>query len=176
MKLTEIRIQNFRSFKDETILLDDYTCLVGPNGSGKSAVLMALNVFFRNNDATVTDVLNLTREDFHHENVQEPMKITVTFEDLPSEDDPLVSQEAKELLNLYARQNKLVLFAMAKWDQNEEIAPVKQYGSRSVMKEFKPYFKAKENGAWKMRNANVTDSREDYIGSQILFSGFMYLQ
>jgi len=156
MKLTELKIENFRSFKNETIHLDDYTCLVGPNGTGKSAVLMALNVFFRNNDSTVTDVLNLTREDFHHENVQEPVKITVTFEDLPSEDDPLVSKEAKELLKLYARQNKLVLFAMAQWDQIEEGAPVKQYGSRSVMKEFKPYFKAKETGA------NVSELREIY--------------
>ena len=147
MKLTEVRIQNFRSFKDETILLDDYTCLVGPNGTGKSAVLMALNVFFRNNDSTVTNVLDLTKEDFHHENVQEPVRITLTFEDLPSEDDPLVSKEAKELLKLYARQDKLVLFAKAEWDPATERAPVKQKGSRSVMKELKPYFEAKEKGA-----------------------------
>ena len=113
MKLAELKIENFRSFKNETISFDDYTCLVGPNGSGKSAVLMALNVFFRNNDATVTDVLNLTKEDFHHENVGEPVRITLTFEDLPSEDDPLVSKEAMELLKLYARQHKLVLFAKA---------------------------------------------------------------
>ncbi len=110
MRLTEIRIQNFRSFKDQTIPLDDYTCLVGPNGSGKSAVLMALNVFFKNNDATVTDVLNLTKEDFHHENVQKPVRITLTFEDIPNEDDSSVSKEASELLKLYARQDKLVPF------------------------------------------------------------------
>ena len=147
MRLTEIRIQNFRSFRDETIRLDDYTCLVGPNGSGKSAVLMALNVFFRNNDSTVTDVLNLTREEFHHEDVKEPVRITLTFEDLPREDDPSVSKEAHELLRLYARQDKLVLFAKAEWDPTTERASARQYGSRSVMKEFKPYFKAKENGA-----------------------------
>ena len=147
MRLTEIRIENFRSFKNETIRFDDYTCLVGPNGTGKSAVLMALNVFFRNNDSTVTNVLNLTREDFHHENVQGPVRITLTFEDLPSKDDPLVSKEAKELIKLYARQDKLVLFAKAEWDPVTEGALVKQYGSRSVMKEFKQFFKAKENGA-----------------------------
>jgi len=164
MKLTEIKIHNFRSFKDETIRLDDYTCLVGPNGTGKSAVLMALNVFFRNNDATVTDMLNLTREDFHHENVQEPVRVTLTFEDLPSEDDPLVSKEARELLKLYARQEKLVLFAKAEWDPATERAPVKQYGSRSVMKEFKPYFKAKETGA------NVPALREIYRDLRKKFS------
>jgi len=164
MKLKEIRIKNFRSFKDETIPLDDYTCFVGPNGSGKSAVLMALNVFFRNNDSTVTDVLNLTKEDFHHENVQEPVRITVTFEDLPSEDDLLVSQQAKELLKLYARHDKLVLFAQAEWDSTIEIAPVKQFGSRLVMKEFKPYFKAKETGA------NVPELRVIYRNLREKFS------
>jgi hypothetical protein len=117
---------------------------------------MALNVFFRENASTVTDVLNLTKEDFHHGNVDKPVKITLTFEDLPSEDDPLVSREAKELLILYARHDKLVLFAKAEWDPNNEKAPVKQYGSRLVMKEFKPYFKAKEDGA------NVPDLREIY--------------
>ncbi len=146
MKLSELKIENFRSFKNETIFFDDYTCLVGPNGSGKSAVLMALNVFFRNNDSTVTNVLDLTKQDFHHENVKEPMRITVTFEDLPSEDDPSVSQEAKELIKLYGRQDKLVLFAKAEWDSTTESAHVKQYGSRAVMKELKPYFEAKEKG------------------------------
>jgi len=52
MKLSKLRIENFRSFKDETIYFDDYTCLVGANGTGKSAVLTALNVFFRNNAST----------------------------------------------------------------------------------------------------------------------------
>ena len=47
MKLTTLRIENFRSFKDETIHFDDYTCLVGPNGAGKSTVLTALSLYGR---------------------------------------------------------------------------------------------------------------------------------
>ena len=82
MKLTELKIEKFRSFKNETIRFDDYNCLVGPNGSGKSVVLMALNVFFRENASTVTDVITLSEEDFHHRNIKEPVKITLTFEDL----------------------------------------------------------------------------------------------
>ena len=82
MKLTELRIENFRSFVDETIRLDDYTCLVGANGSGKSVVLMALNVFFQENDATVTNVRVLSEEDFHHKQTNRPIKITATFEEL----------------------------------------------------------------------------------------------
>ncbi len=147
MKLSEIRIQNFRSFDDQTIPLENYTCLVGPNGSGKSAVLMALNVFFRENEATVTPVLKLTREDFHHGNIEEPVKITLTFEGLPDNDDESISPEARDLLNLYARHGKLILFAKAEWDANTETAPVKQYGSRLVMEEFASFFEAEKKKA-----------------------------
>jgi putative ATP-dependent endonuclease of OLD family len=31
MKLLKLRIQNFRSFLDETIEFNNYTCFVGPN-------------------------------------------------------------------------------------------------------------------------------------------------
>ncbi|MCP4614467.1 MAG: AAA family ATPase [Planctomycetes bacterium] len=139
MKLTEVRIENFRSFKDETILFDDYTCLVGPNGSGKSAVLMSLNVFFRNNDSTVTDIVNLTKEDFHHENISEPIRLTLTFDNL--------SEEAQKDLKHYYRQGKLVVFAKAFWDESNQKAIVKQHGCRNVMKEFAPYFELLNSGA-----------------------------
>lgn len=43
--IESVRIENFRSFKDETINFGTYTCFVGSNGSGKSTVLNALNVF-----------------------------------------------------------------------------------------------------------------------------------
>lgn len=59
MRIKSIRIQNLRSFADETIPLNDYTCLVGPNGSGKSTVLCALNIFFRETDNTSTDLSQL---------------------------------------------------------------------------------------------------------------------
>lgn len=70
MRLTEIKIKNFRSFENETIALDDYTCLVGPNGAGKSTVLQALNVFFRNTSAASVDLLKLSDEDLHHKNIE----------------------------------------------------------------------------------------------------------
>jgi len=106
MKLTELRIENFRSFDDETIRFDDYTCFVGPNGSGKSGILMALNAFFRESKSTQTDVLTLSEEDFHLRNVGKPVKITLTFEDL--------SEEAQQNFQHYYRQGKLILYAIAK--------------------------------------------------------------
>ena len=100
MKLTKINIENFRSFKEEEIHFDDYTCLVGPNGSGKSAVLMALNVFFRNEG-----FYRLTEEDFHHKNTNKPIKITLTFEKL--------SEDAKNDFEAYYRQEQLIIIAKA---------------------------------------------------------------
>jgi len=156
MKLTELKIENFRSFEDETIRFDDYTCFVGPNGSGKSAILMALNVFFRENASTVTDVLTLSEEDFHHRNIRDPVKITLTFEDL--------SERAQEDLKHYYRQGKLVLFAKAVWDEKNGNAPVMQYGSRFVMKEFAAFFEAVDQGK------RVGELREIYQGIRRTYS------
>jgi len=150
MKLTELKIENFRSFENDTIRFDDYTCLVGPNGSGKSCILMALNVFFRENAGTVTDVCTLTDEDFHHKNIEHPIRITATFEDL--------SPAAQEDFKRYYRQKKLVIFAQAKWDAASESAVVKQHGSRLVMKDFGPFFEAESQGKL------VGDLREIYRG------------
>lgn len=139
MKLTEVRIENFRSFKDETIRFDDYTCLVGANGAGKSAILTALNVFFRNNASTATDLQVLSEEDFHHKNTSQPIKITVTFEQL--------SEAAREEFKHYYRQGKLTVCAKAQWNEQSRSAEVKQSGARLVMQEFAPFFEAIEKKA-----------------------------
>lgn len=139
MRLREIRIQNFRSFKDETIHLDDYTCLVGPNGAGKSTVLQALNVFFRNTAVSAVNLHVLSEEDFHHKNTSEPARIVLTFDDLAA--------EAQEDFKAYYRNGKLVISAVAVWNPNTGGAEVKQYGSRMVMKQFAPFFEASEKKA-----------------------------
>jgi energy-coupling factor transporter ATP-binding protein EcfA2 len=46
MKLTSVRIRNFRCLKDVSIPMGQVTALIGPNGSGKSAVIRALEFFF----------------------------------------------------------------------------------------------------------------------------------
>ena len=131
MKLKELKIENFRSFKNEQIFFDDYTCLVGANGCGKSTVLMALNVFFRNS-VTNGNIISLSKDDFHHGNISDPIKITLTFVGL--------SEEAKKDFKEYFRQDKLIISAKAIWDVASQSAPVIQYGSRLVMADFKAYF------------------------------------
>jgi predicted ATP-dependent endonuclease of OLD family len=78
MKIESVRIRNLRSFADETITFNDYTCLVGPNGSGKSTILCALNIFFRETANVTTNLDQLDPEDFHQKQTDNPIEITVT--------------------------------------------------------------------------------------------------
>lgn len=139
MKIESLRIENFRAFKDETIDFDDYTSFVGPNGVGKSTVFHALNLFFRQSKDSQTDLLKLSANDFHHSNTSQPIKITVTFSSL--------SDQAKEDLADYVRQDKLIVTAIANYDAITEKADVKQYGNRLGMEEFRKFFEADKNGA-----------------------------
>lgn len=139
MKIESLRIENFRAFKDETIDFDDYTSFVGPNGVGKSTVFHALNLFFRQSKDSQTDLLKLSSNDFHHSNTSQPIKITVTFSSL--------SDQAKEDLADYVRQDKLIVTAIANYDSITERADVKQYGNRLGMEEFRKFFEADKNGA-----------------------------
>lgn len=138
MRLSSLHIENYRSFKDHTVLFDSYTCIAGPNGAGKSAVLSALNVLFRNQSAP-TNVTYLAKEDFHLKNTSSPVRITATFDS--------ISPEAKEDLKAYIRQDRLMISAVASWDEASNRAEVKQVGSRLVMKAFAPYFEAHDAGA-----------------------------
>ena len=47
MRISKLRIENYRAFEDETIDFGQFTCLVGMNGAGKSTVLNALNTLFQ---------------------------------------------------------------------------------------------------------------------------------
>lgn len=118
MKIESVRIENFRGFKDETIVFNDYSCFVGSNGAGKSAVLAALNVFFRQYKDSKTDLSKLSAEDFHHKDVSQPIEITVTFYDM--------SDQAKSDLSDYVRQDRLIVSSIAKYDTGTERAEVKR--------------------------------------------------
>jgi predicted ATP-dependent endonuclease of OLD family len=138
MKIESVRIKNLRSFADETITFNDYTCLVGPNGSGKSTILCALNIFFREIENAATDLSQLDLEDFHLKNPDDPIEITVTFTDL--------NPQAQEDFANYFRHGKLVVSAIATFDKASGKAAVSQFGQRLGMSAFKEFFKAEGDG------------------------------
>ncbi|MEZ5492642.1 MAG: ATP-dependent endonuclease [Gammaproteobacteria bacterium] len=138
MIIESVHIENFRAIADQTISFGRYNCFVGPNGAGKSTVLAALNVFFRQFKDSKTDLSKLSIDDFHHKNIDNPIRITVTFSEL--------SEEAKSDLSDYVRQNKLIVSAVAKYDPSTERAEVKQYGNRLGIEEFRIYFESDKLG------------------------------
>ena len=78
MKLVELKLKNFRSYRDErTIVFDDLTVLIGKNDAGKSSLLDALNIFF--NDASIE------KEDASVDGDSSNVCITCVFGDLPEE-------------------------------------------------------------------------------------------
>ena len=138
MRIESVRIENFRSFEDAVIPFNNYACLVGPNGAGKSTVLTALNFFFGETDNLPTDLRQPELEDFHCKNTADPIQITVTFCDL--------SEEAQAEFSDYARQGRLVVSAVAIFNEAAGKAQVKQYGQRFGMTAFRPLFDAISDG------------------------------
>lgn len=63
MKLSKIKIKNYRCFgdKEQTIRIDDITAFIGNNSVGKTAALLALNCIFSDNGSDRI----LKRSDFH---------------------------------------------------------------------------------------------------------------
>jgi len=134
MKIEKIHIKNLRSFSDVEVPLNSCTCLVGPNGAGKSTVLYALNIFFRENDNTTTDLNQLDKEDFHQKNTNENIEITVTFIEL--------DKAAQTDFFDYYRHDKLIISAVATFNNGTGKVDIKQYGQRLGMEEFKEFFRA----------------------------------
>lgn len=139
MKIKNLRIENFRSFKNETIYFNKYSCFVGPNGAGKSSILAALNVFFKEQSSSSLDTTNLEDEDYFCMNTADPIRITVTFDDL--------SQKAKDELSDYVRQNELIVTAEAEFDPAVGYGTVKHYGQRQGFEEFRMFFSQAKAGA-----------------------------
>ena len=77
MKLRQVTLQNFRCYRQPTVVnFDDMTVLVGRNDAGKSALLEALNVFFGNGKLDADDRCKHADEDAE-------ITITCEFEQLP---------------------------------------------------------------------------------------------
>ncbi len=81
MKISHVRVQNFRSLKDVSIDFENVTTFIGPNGVGKSTVLRALDWFFngsRNGD--------LCDDDCTNGDSSQTIRVEVQFTGLTAED------------------------------------------------------------------------------------------
>lgn len=79
MKLIQLKVTNFRCYRDETVIdLDDLVVFVGKNDSGKSSLFDALKLFF--DEKSIPDKDDVC---VHTDNAG--FRIACTFTDLPSE-------------------------------------------------------------------------------------------
>jgi len=83
MRLTALRLKNFRSYQDTTTInFDDLTALIGKNDVGKSTILEALEIFFN------SDVVSMDQNDLNiaaKEDDESEIEISCVFSDLPDQ-------------------------------------------------------------------------------------------
>jgi putative ATP-dependent endonuclease of OLD family len=108
MKLKSIKVENYRSIRNQTLVCDNLTILVGPNGSGKSSFLRALDLFYDSSPF-------YTEADFYNHDTSKPIKITVTYSELDDEE--------KGYYQKYVQNNDLSVTRVLEW-------PLSRGGSR----------------------------------------------
>ncbi len=80
MKIKKLILENFRIFKNKTIIdFDNLTAFVGKNDIGKSTILDALDIFFNGKEAQV----KLDKEDISKGSDSNDILIGVVFENYP---------------------------------------------------------------------------------------------
>lgn len=83
MKIKKIKLENFRTYKEEVnIEFNNLTVFVGKNDAGKSTILEALDIFFNEGKG----VIKIDKDDVNKKALEEgnnEIKITVIFDDLP---------------------------------------------------------------------------------------------
>ena len=120
-----IRVQNFRSIRDQTLALDELTMLVGPNGAGKSSFLKALNLFH-------TPSAAYNEDDFYNKDSSREIVTAVTFGCLTTVE--------KELFRKYVEGDKLTVEKVMTWPKDR--TSQKYHGSRLMNEEFSQFRKA----------------------------------
>ena len=63
MKIKKITIHNFRSIKEESFNLENFSLLIGENNSGKSNLINALRAFYENDGAKYKDSIDFPKFD-----------------------------------------------------------------------------------------------------------------
>jgi len=124
MNISTVRVQNYRSIRDEALDCSSLTALVGRNGSGKSAYLHAIDLFYSTSD-------NVSITDFYNDDPANDIVITVTFTDL--------SDDAKELFESRIEGGMLSVAKVISWNdgspkatyhgttlQNPDFTPVRE--------------------------------------------------
>lgn len=137
MKITSVKIKNFRSYKNETeIKFGNLTAFVGKNDIGKSTVLEALDIFFNENNGPI----KLDKDDINKEALDDnEIVISICFEELPTsividstnettlESEYLLNTNRQlEIIKKYLNAGKEKIFVKAYHPTNKDCADLLQ--------------------------------------------------
>lgn len=89
MKLTQIRIQNFRACRDVLLEIGGMHALVGANNAGKSTVLRALDFLFN------PSIKSLTEESFWNKDTTLEIRVEAVFSELTDKEREALSSYLK---------------------------------------------------------------------------------
>lgn len=75
MRLTTLKLKNFRGYRGETVVgFDDLTAFVGKNDVGKSTILEALDIFFNDKNSAA----KIEKGDINKQSQQDEILISVS--------------------------------------------------------------------------------------------------
>jgi predicted ATP-dependent endonuclease of OLD family len=147
MKITQVKIANFRSYSDEVrIEFSDLTAFVGKNDIGKSTVLEALDVFFNEGKGVVKlDKDDINKKCSNDANLN--IRISVTFDELPTNiiiDDSnqttladeylLASDQKLEVIKVYPNAGKEKVYIKAYHPTNPDCSDLLQKKNSDLKK------------------------------------------
>lgn len=99
MRITHLKIENYRGLRDVESPISNFGCLIGENNAGKSSILQALALFFSGSAISQANFFDASKE----------IRIELTFRDI-SEDDLLrLADEHRTRIKSMVKDGSLVL-------------------------------------------------------------------
>lgn len=163
MKISHIKVENYRSLKNVSFDVDDYSALVGANGSGKSSVLYALDWFFNGKPLEPTDVCGYKDGETIPEDCV--VEVSVTFSGLTEHDRARLQQYGRGDTATFRRtwtmgqKDKVVGNAR----QGPGFAEVRAY---TKVGEFRPAYKSLREAMTELPDLGVAPARESVHHAQ----------
>lgn len=149
MKIDRIRAQNFRSYQDSDLIeVGEKLVLVGENNAGKSNILRAIDLAL---DISPTSPHKL--RDFHRENTEENIEITLWFTDL--------TEEEQDIFEEYISEGVLWVKTVYPFDDKKGVPANKQFVVRERVPEIKEFRELDDKSADKL--AEIYENYEEKL-------------
>ena len=122
MRLTQVRIQNFRGIEDLTVDLDETTVLIGENNTGKTAFLQAIRLSLQRLSARGKGPFS--EYDYHLSSdrstptAAKPIQINLVFSESASQPwDDEVETDLSDVITFVAGSRRIELRVTSFWDE-----------------------------------------------------------